>query len=203
MSFLKSKPSSLSAAKRIGFDIPSSLITNDPQLARDFYNLHADNIVIKSLYHHRIDVQKKAYSMFTHIVSSSDLNLFETLVYAPCMLQERINIKYELRITVIGDTVFPVRLNVPESSWSDIHIHDNNQIIKTPIDLSEEIVEKCRKLIALLGLRYGAIDFVVDMAGRIVFLEVNPTGDWYWIEKNTGLPITDTMIRLIQKYLNN
>lgn len=190
----------LSAAKKVGFNVPPTLITNDPKLARDFHSLHNENTVIKSLLHHRIDLHNKAHLIFTHVISNSDLHMLDTLVYAPCMIQERIRTKYELRITVIEDTVFSVRLDLLKPQWDDIH--NDGQIVKTPVDLTEDVKEKCRKLIGSLGLKYGAIDLAVDNTGRIVFLEVNPTGDWHWIEKSTGLPITETIVRLIQKYVS-
>jgi glutathione synthase/RimK-type ligase-like ATP-grasp enzyme len=196
------KPIQLSAAKKAGFDIPSSLITNDPKLARDFHGLHNKNTVIKSLLHHRYDVHNKAYLIFTHVISNSDLQTLDTLVYAPCILQERIQTKYELRVTVIEDTVLAVRLDLLKSPWDDIHNSNDNQIVKTPIDLTEDIREKCRKLVASLGLKYGALDLVIDNSGRTVFLEINPMGDWYWVEKSTGLPITNTVVKLIQKYIS-
>ena len=61
------------------------------------------------------------------------------------------------------------------------------------------IVERCVQLIKSLGLKYGAIDFVIDNSDNVVFLEVNPTGDWYWIEQKTGLPITTAMAGLIEE----
>ena len=44
----------------------------------------------------------------------------------------------------------------------------------------------------LLGLRFGAFDFLVCPDGW-VFLEVNPNGQWAWIETATGLPIASTI----------
>lgn len=40
-----------------------------------------------------------------------------------------------------------------------------------------------------LGLRFGALDFLVRPSGEWVFLEINPNGQWAWIEDKTGLPI--------------
>ena len=40
-----------------------------------------------------------------------------------------------------------------------------------------------------LNLRYGAIDFICDQQGELWFLEINPNGQWAWIENLTGYPI--------------
>ena len=41
-----------------------------------------------------------------------------------------------------------------------------------------------------LGLLVSSIDFVQSKNGELLFLEINPIGDWNWIEKHTNLPIT-------------
>ena len=47
-----------------------------------------------------------------------------------------------------------------------------------------------RSLMAALGLVYGAIDMRLTEEGEYVFLEVNPAGQWLFIEQRTGQPIT-------------
>jgi hypothetical protein len=37
---------------------------------------------------------------------------------------------------------------------------------------------------------YGAFDFIVTPKGHYVFLEVNPAGQYMWVEAKTRLPIT-------------
>jgi glutathione synthase/RimK-type ligase-like ATP-grasp enzyme len=57
-----------------------------------------------------------------------------------------------------------------------------------------EIMEYCLRLLVSLQLSYGAIDFIVDPEGRHFFLEINPSGQWGWIEKALGTPITDAIL---------
>ena len=54
-----------------------------------------------------------------------------------------------------------------------------------------------------LGLQYGAIDFIVDKNDHLIFLEVNPTGDWYWIEDQVNLPITKAVVDLIASHTHS
>jgi hypothetical protein len=39
------------------------------------------------------------------------------------------------------------------------------------------------------GLNFGCFDILVTKAGEPVFLEMNPNGQWLWVENMTGLPI--------------
>lgn len=48
-------------------------------------------------------------------------------------------------------------------------------------------------LLAAMGLRFGALDFIVDPDGQWWFLEINPNGQWAWIEDEIGLPISSAL----------
>lgn len=196
----------LSIANRLGFDIPCTLITNDPRAALDFYHSHGEDIVLKALHHHDVEVQGKLYSMYSHRVLSQDLSKLDNLIYAPCILQQRIPKKSDLRVTVVGDQVFAAELHSKSTEKGfddDLHRSlQRNSLSISAIELEDTISERCIKVIKSLGLTYGAIDFVIgNNDDRLSFLEVNPTGDWYWIERKTGLPITKAFVDLIEELM--
>jgi glutathione synthase/RimK-type ligase-like ATP-grasp enzyme len=193
----------LSVAKALGFDIPNTLITNDPRAARDFYHTCHSDIVLKALHHHSTEIQDKVYSMFTHKVMDGDLLKFDGLIYAPCILQERLQKQYELRVTVVGDRVFGTEIDsqATTNGRDDMHRCPLQDLPKRTTNLEDQLAEGCLKIINSLGLRYGAIDFVIDKKNRVTFLEVNPTGDWYWIEHQTGQRITEAMVDLMQEII--
>ena len=60
-------------------------------------------------------------------------------------------------------------------------------------DLSPDIEELVLKLTSALGLVYGAIDMIVTPEGEHVFLEINPSGQFGFIEQSTGLPILSSL----------
>jgi glutathione synthase/RimK-type ligase-like ATP-grasp enzyme len=195
----------LQVAKAVGFNVPDTLITNDPKAARDFYKSHDDNIVIKALHGHGVELGGKIYFMYTHMVTKSDLPKLATLIHAPSILQERISTKSELRITVVGDKVFPAKVSFPphQKKFDDIHRYRATELsIEVDKKLPQATLDRCRKLVKLLGLQYAAIDFVVDKDDRPIFLEVNPDGDWLWIEEKTQLPISKAIANLITRHVN-
>ena len=49
-------------------------------------------------------------------------------------------------------------------------------------------------LLGRLDLPFGAFDFAVTPDEEWVFLEINPNGQWGWIEDHTGLHITDAIV---------
>ena len=185
----------LSLARAVGFDIPATLITNDPEAAFDFYQSHDGDIVVKALHHHNVQVQGKVYSMYTRRVLNHELSKFDDLTYAPCILQQRVPRKSELRVTVVGEQVLAQSSAV--EGYDDIHRCLRTDFCMRVYDLPCTVRDRCTKLIRSLGLRYGAIDFIVDKNGRLVFLEVNPTGDWNYVESQVNLPITKAMVNLM------
>jgi glutathione synthase/RimK-type ligase-like ATP-grasp enzyme len=59
------------------------------------------------------------------------------------------------------------------------------------IDLPQAVADGLRALMSRLGLAYGAIDLRRRSDGEHVFLEVNPAGQWLFVEERTGQPITE------------
>ncbi len=48
-----------------------------------------------------------------------------------------------------------------------------------------------------LDLAFYAFDFVISTTGDLYFFEVNPNGQWLWIEQITGMPISKAMPELL------
>ena len=58
------------------------------------------------------------------------------------------------------------------------------------VDLPPALSQRLLALMRRLGLVYGAIDLKQDEHGDYYFLEVNPAGQWQFVESRAGLPIT-------------
>jgi glutathione synthase/RimK-type ligase-like ATP-grasp enzyme len=190
-----------SVAKNVGLNIPATIITNDPKEARKFYNSCDGDIVLKPLHHHRIEVNDKVYFIYTHVVADQDLLGFDDLIYAPCILQKRLHKQYELRVTVVGEQVFAAEIDSQSTinGREDMHRCPISNLPKKAVKIENILRECCIKLLKSFGLKYGAIDFVMDKDNILYFLDLNPTGDWYWIEQTTKLPITQAMVDLIER----
>jgi glutathione synthase/RimK-type ligase-like ATP-grasp enzyme len=62
--------------------------------------------------------------------------------------------------------------------------------------LGPEVQTMCKAMLEKLGLKYGAFDFVRRPEGELVFLEINPTGEWAWLEDRLGFPMREAFIHL-------
>ena len=66
-----------------------------------------------------------------------------------------------------------------------------------PVSLPKGLQSKILSFMRFLGLQYGALDFRLTPDGRYVFLEINPAGQWLFIEQETQQQISRAMAELM------
>lgn len=188
----------LQVAASLGLNIPDTLITTSASEAQEFVGAHK-SVIAKPNYSARYEQGDKEYVFFTSRVNSS--TDFSGLHLAPAILQEEVPVKHELRITVVGKTVFAASVRIDKSEIN--HIRDwrlpnlaNDATIEA-FDLPRNISDKCVALVKKLGLQFGAIDMIVDTKDRYWFLENNPSGQWGFVEEATGQPIGKAIAELL------
>jgi glutathione synthase/RimK-type ligase-like ATP-grasp enzyme len=105
----------------------------------------------------------------------------------------------ELRITVVGRRIFAAEIHSQRTNHTrcDWRRYDQGQTPHRPHELPRDLEQRCTALVERLCLRYGAIDMVLTPDGRYVFLEINPNGQYLWIEHETGLPISEAICDLL------
>ena len=188
-------------AQKIGFRIPDTSITNIPSSGIKFFNQHSKGMVAKVLHHHEIIYKKYSHRFPTSIISADCISESNELKYAPVILQERIAISEEIRITVVNRDVFPIRITTNKSKYSDLHKLEERFLNFEQFKIEKKLEEMCINLNIEMGLLVSSIDLVVDKNGKTYFLEINPIGDWNWLEKHVNLPITDSISKLILNLL--
>ncbi|WP_157692239.1 hypothetical protein [Burkholderia pseudomallei] len=187
----------LSVAVHVGFKIPRTLFSNNAQAVMKFVSsFDGTHYIHKTIMPYVAPDRRQKYT------SLIDKNLIESnfneLEVCPGIFQQHIDPKFELRITVIGNEFFATKIlkkNRSEPDWRR-EIFDD---IYEPFDLDESFKRKLQELNEAFGLTYGAYDFIVDKNGDIFFIEVNPTGQWLWIEEKIGLPISRAVAKLLSK----
>ena len=123
----------------------------------------------------------------------------------PIVLQEYIDKKFEVRYTVVGDNHFVCRIDSQCSDQAkyDWRRYDIPHTPHLPIEPPKNIKEKVSNMMKMLGLEFGAFDFIVTPKDELFFLEINCMGQWLWIEQLTGLPISDAIVEWIQRHIHN
>jgi hypothetical protein len=191
------KVEQLAHATRVGLRPPRTLITNDPgELAR-FYEECNGRLITKPVraLHGVYDADGSARAFYARPLRRRDLHNAAALRYAPMILQEYVPKRAELRVTVVGERVFAAEIDSQASraTQNDWRHYDVDRTSYRAHDLPESVHRSCVRLVASYGLRYGALDLVLTPSGEYVFLELNPNGQWGFIEYLTGMPIADAL----------
>jgi glutathione synthase/RimK-type ligase-like ATP-grasp enzyme len=191
----------LRVAKSHGFNIPLTLITSNPVEAKLFCQRLKGGVVVKALSGtviRGVDGQKEL--VYTHLVKGNDLAFIDTVSVCPILLQEYVSKAVELRITVIGEQVFAASINSQENEHSKVDWRkgiDSGVLRYTACNIPNSVERACINLVKSLHLQFGAIDMIKTPEDNYVFLEINPNGQWAWIELATGLPIRAALVDLL------
>lgn len=190
--FASNKINQLDAAKRCGFRIPDTLITQSPDEVRSFYQKHLGRVVFKPV------AGTPGPLIFTQFLSDQHLDALDAIRCCPAIYQEFIPGQRHIRLNCFGSSSYAAlivtddldwrpNLNVPISTW------------RVPDSLHTQI----RAVLDDLGLQMGILDLKETPAGEIVWLEVNPQGQFLFLEGLTGEPLTEHFAEYLSTELRN
>jgi glutathione synthase/RimK-type ligase-like ATP-grasp enzyme len=196
----------LNIAHSLNLMIPKTVVTNDPAQVRDLFYSCARGIIIKPLYLGFISHPQSPQMIFTSAVSEADLDDIDSVRCAPSIFQERVEKDFDVRVTVVGERVFSAQIkvdslppNIPDWRFAPLE-----KLKHSVYDLPRNIEKRCLELVKLLGLDFGAIDLAVDRDGNHIFFEINPNGQWAWLETVLNFPISQAIVdRLSDPYLSS
>lgn len=132
--------------------------------------------------------------MFAYTTALSEDELFsEDLHLAPMCIQECLLDKVDIRTTFVNGSFFSFSILKNGGGISGDWRKTNKESLEyTPIDLPNDIERKIEHLMSALGLHFGGID-LIHCDEAIYFIEVNPTGEWCWLQRTSGAPISKTI----------
>lgn len=194
----ESKLLQLRVAQELGLDVPPSLATNDRDAVEVFMEAHPDGVICKPLLSGRVPSGADERLFFTSQLKSESVSLAE-LDAEPYLFQELVPKLSDVRATIIGEDVFAVRIDSQESeeTSTDWRRGHPGSLTHTPFDLPDGVASACVALCRRFGLRFGAIDLAHRPDGGYTFFEVNPNGQWAWVEQRTGMPLRARMADLL------
>jgi hypothetical protein len=193
-----SKPHQLRIARRIGIQVPETIFSNCPAEVSAF--LKADRRhVYKQISNFMFPPDQ---FVFTTEVRADDVRgEDDSIRAAPGIYQELVEKAAEWRVTIIGTTLFCVRIDSQGAESTKIDWRRDQRVPMYSLGtLDSEVTKQLLAVHRELGLVYGAYDLIERPDGEIVFLECNPDGQWLWLESATGAPIADCLAEhLIQQ----
>lgn len=189
----------LRLAKRAGFSVPRTIVSTDAEAIAAFAGQCGGDLIAKVLGDHFIESEPgRLAGIFPQVLSESGIqNLGDAL---PTIYQERVEFLAEIRVTVAGNEMLALEVEKrnPAAIWTEPEL-----TAVRAHTLPKTVVDRVRAFMRLADLRYGAIDLLLTADGKYVFLEVNPAGDWLWLEsKCRACNITERVVELLRRSIH-
>lgn len=183
------KPLQLRVAAESGLSVPRTLITNSPSAAQEFAESVGGPVIYKSFSHVRGVINDQITAVYTSIVKPENLSHPDIATTAH-LFQEWVPKRYEVRLTAVGARIFAAEIHADSQAghvdWRSDYASHSYSVCEPPASVQAGVL----RMLERLELPYGAFDFVVTPDGDWRFLEVNPSGQFGFVEQATGLPIT-------------
>ena len=185
----------LAVAKESGLLIPQTLVTNH---TKDLYN--ADVVAVKSIDTVVLREEDSEMFAYTSVVSRDSLSDGD-LRDAPVFVQEYLKNKKDIRVAFIGDKLFSFQILKEEKGiYGDWRRIKKEELLYVPFILPPAVTISLKRMMDRLELRYGGID-LIESEGSFFFIEVNPTGEWYWLQSNTGIDLCGAIVGVLNNDL--
>jgi hypothetical protein len=166
-----------------GIRIPKTLITNDPEQLKAFY----EDLDRKAIY--------KPVRGWAHTTQLTEADFtpdrLEGLNHSPVKVQEMID-GVDIRAYVVGNEVFAMEIR------SDtLDFRENPNAPRVPIVLPDKAQVDCFRIAEVTGLVFTGIDLRRTPEGEYVFFEANPTPVFVYDEQVSGYPISERIVDLL------
>ncbi|NMO36390.1 ATP-grasp ribosomal peptide maturase [Streptomyces sp. GMY01] len=180
------KPWQLRLAQRCGLPVPATIVTTFPQAAREFAARFPD-LVVKPVSGAHPQEPPRAVPT-SRVAPDTD---FAAVAYGPTLLQRRIAKRADIRLTVVGERLLAARKETPADADPD-EVDVRFATAATPwlpVEVPPRAAAGVLAYLRAAELAYGAFDFAEDGDGTWWFLECNQSGQFGFVEVETGLPI--------------
>lgn len=178
----------LTIARRFGFSIPETLLTQDEAALCDFYKRNHGKILVKPLARGRVVRERlqEETVIFANRVPQDALADLDDLGSTPTLFQVEIDKRCDIRVTIVDDDMHAIELAVTGHEFCDIRRNNMMNVSYSLSKLTSRIREQLRAMMRHYSLRFAAVDLVIDANNDWYFLEINPNGQWAWLDEAFG-----------------
>ena len=190
----------LETAVQVGLKIPETVVTNDMEVLKPFFEKHQRDIICKTLFEaiHPLGVREEGFTIRCMTERIEDLAVLPE-VFFPSLFQENIQKRFEIRVFFIRDKCYAAAMFTQQHADTITDFRNqNDQEIRTrvvPYQLDEEMEQKLRDLMREIGINSGSIDLIKGKDDNYHFLEVNPVGMYGFISTPCNYDLDEVIAR--------
>lgn len=177
-----------------GIYVPDTIVTTDPEQVKTFYAKHNGRICFKLQRGAVVRTPEGDKVVYTNMVTEENMKRVSSVASCPSLFQKYIPKDFEVRVISTDGVSIGIAIHSQDSdsegSRIDYRRYDLDKVKYHEVELPEEVQRFCASMLQHYGLHYGAYDFIKSKDGRYVFLELNPNGQWLWLEEQSGVNLT-------------
>ena len=170
--------------------VPATLVTNDPREAVAFLSSLRGRAIFKRTGSGAGPASK------TSFVTPEILERLDAIADCPTTFQEYVEARCDIRVVWIAGELWPVSID-SQAGLSPEDCRFDNSVDFHPCELPAAVRDGLARLMTGLGLVFGAIDLRLGLNGEYYFLEVNPAGQFAYLEAKTGIPLIAAVASLL------
>lgn len=182
-------------ASKAGLNTPDTLISSDPAAVAGFVERLGDaECAIKPLLALGVS-NEHSYRLPLTTTLPKGLPL-DSVAYAPNIFQPYINKEAELRCVVMGERIFAAKIisQASDKTRKDWRGGECQHEIYT---LPSSVEASIHRMMDSFEINFASLDMILTPEGEYVFLELNPNGQWLWLEEELGIPLVASMADLL------
>lgn len=183
-----------SLARKVGLHVPPIICTNNFQKLRDFEAENGTTLLIR-------EFSTPPFSFPPIRIENLHALSFKHFENSPSCWQKYVEKKFEMRVVVLFDEVFPCKIHSQDSELAkyDWRVYDDENVKWELSEIPVEVKEKLLVLTRRLNLNWCSIDLIYGNDDNYYYLEANRPGSHYWLEYFVGLDITrEIIMKLMQ-----
>ncbi|MCH8805657.1 MAG: hypothetical protein IH986_06170 [Planctomycetes bacterium] len=189
----------LTTARTLGFRVPDTIVTQDGAALRRFLEEHHGRIIVKPMAGGLIErgTNETDSLIYTNPLRPKDLADLADLASCPTLFQEYVDKQCDIRITVVDARVHAVELRADDMDGRqrcDIRRNNMQDVAYRELVPPGDVTEPIQRLMNHYNLRFAAIDMAVATSGDWYFLEVNPNGQWAWLDLSCAVNIAASFV---------
>ncbi|WP_452597116.1 ATP-grasp domain-containing protein [Pontimicrobium sp. MEBiC01747] len=182
------KPYQLYLANKLGIKVPKSIISNKS------LNIGYEYQAIKSIDTAIVSKGNEEGFVYTEIYKQNEIE--EIKYSSPFFNQQGLVPKIDIRVTVVEENVVAIKISSDNRIDEDWRRY-KNELKYTVFELPKNIKKFCIEYTKKLNLNFGAIDLILHN-DEYYFIEINPTGEWSWLQQNTGFKFDSLIVNSLK-----
>lgn len=185
----------LAVAKSLGLSVPNTVVTNKPAEVREAFARFRGKMISKVVRRGYAETESGQLAIYTSQVLEDHLAFVEDARWSPAIYQPLISKKCDVRVTVVGDRLFVAEIESQGDTASMIDWRKTRRpdLPHRRAELPRPVSDRLQQLVSSLGLSFAAIDLIRTPQDDYIFLEVNPNGQWLWLDEVLNLGISEAI----------